>query len=69
MNANEQIIYKQRPCVVLDAEIEGYSLDANQFLLQEESSQFFNAGPMRHLVHYHQISQTPEGNDALSNGR
>lgn len=64
MNANQQIIYKQRPCVVLDAKQEGYSLEANQLLLQEESSQYFSAGPMRHLVHDHEINQIGNANGA-----
>lgn len=60
MNANEQIIYKHRPCVVLDAKLEGYSLEDDQVLLQEECSQFIGAGPMRHLVHYQDLGREPE---------
>ena len=61
MNAPEQIVYKNKFCVVLDAKMEGYSLDEDQVLLQEESFQFIGAGPMRHLVHYHEIVQGPGG--------
>jgi hypothetical protein len=61
MNANDQIIYKHKPCVVLDAKLEGYSLEDDQVLLQEESSQFIGAGPMRHLVHCQDIALEPAG--------
>lgn len=60
MNANEQIIYKHKPCVVLDAKLEGYSLEKDLVLLQEESSHFIGAGPMRHLVHYEDIARQPD---------
>ncbi len=69
MNANEQIFYKHRSCVVLDAKLEGYSLEDDQVLLQEESSQFIGAGPMRHLVHSQDIDREPSGMQSRYNPR
>lgn len=66
MNPNDQIVYKHKPCVVLDAKLEGYSLEEDLVLLQEESSQFIGAGPMRHLVHYQDIAQQPVSMEAIS---
>ncbi len=69
MNANEQIIYKQKTCVVLDAKLEGYSLEEDLVLLQEESSHFIGAGPMRHLVHYQDLGREPLGMESRYNPR
>lgn len=67
MNAYQQIVYKHKPCVVLDAKSEGYSLEEGQVLLQEESFQLIGAGPMRHLVHFQDIGQQPDGMDSRNN--
>lgn len=52
MNPGESVVYRQRPCVVLDHDQEGYSLEEGQALLEDVTHYATHGGRVRHLANF-----------------
>lgn len=59
MNFGETVMYQQKLCIVLDANLEGCVLEENHILLEELTYYSARRGRVRHLAHLDDIELVP----------
>ena len=61
MNPGENVSYQQKPCVVLDAGLEGCSLDEGLLLLEDVTHYSRYRGRIRHFASFDSVGQMSRG--------
>lgn len=56
MNPGESVFYKEKACVVLDANLEGFPLPQEHVLLEELTHYSASRGRVRHLANLNDVN-------------